>query len=61
VGNLATNALQVLVVTPHIHKYLTEHDPKALLQAIMALRYTLSEEELQQFDERLARAAIQEI
>ena len=36
-GTALTNALKVLVLTPHIRKYLEEHDPKALEQAEAAL------------------------
>jgi len=32
-----TNALLVLVLTPHIRAYLTQHDPMALEQALDAL------------------------
>lgn len=31
-------ALKVLVLTPHINRYLSTHDPKALEQAKQALR-----------------------
>jgi hypothetical protein len=53
-GNKTTNALQVLVLTPHINAHLMQHDPKALEQAITALRDTLPKVELEQFEIRLA-------
>jgi hypothetical protein len=53
-GTRTGNALQVLILTPHIHTHLKQHDPKALEQAIEALRYTLPEEEREDFEERLS-------
>lgn len=52
----ATSALQVLVLTQHIHQYLKQHDPKALEQAIAALRDTLPEDGRGLFEERLGQA-----
>jgi hypothetical protein len=37
------NALHVLTATPHIRKYLTEHDPKALEQAENAIEATMQQ------------------
>lgn len=38
--DVLTNALNVLILTPHIRKYLEQHDPKALEQAECALALT---------------------
>lgn len=50
------NALLVLVLTPHIREHLRQRDPKALEQAIAALRDTLPEDEWRRFEESLTRA-----
>jgi hypothetical protein len=50
------NALLVMVLTPHIREHLRQRDPKALEQAITALRDTLPESEWERFEERLAQA-----
>jgi len=55
--NKTTNALQVLVLTPHIREHLKQHDPKAYEQALKALRETLTGEELERFEERLAQVS----
>lgn len=36
-------ALQVITLTPHIHKYLKEHDPQALKQCLEAVRKATEE------------------
>jgi hypothetical protein len=51
------DALEVLILTPHIYQYLVARDPKALEQAVKAVRENLPETTLNWFNSRLNRVS----